>query len=351
MLTVFRVPPEVAGMRVDVFLQSQLKRTSRSRAVVILRASAYAEDGRRLRPGSRVRAEQKVLLWRAPWDENPVPTDVPVLFEDDHILAVNKPANLPVHPSARYHNNTLIKVLERERPDAPFLSLGHRLDRETSGVLLVSKTVECDRALKRMFEGRVDIEKTYHAITHGVPDDGSGRLDFRFERNLELDPNHSTRVKMMLSDRPTSVYASTVVHVEATATGADGARYARVRCDLETGRQHQIRLHLAALGAHVVGDKLYGKDETYFTRGADGELLDDDFAHLELARHALHASRIALAHPIHVDARLDIPAPLPADMVEFWASLTPDLLSDAPRDHVTPAEKQGKKRQRTNPRE
>ncbi len=327
MLTVFRVPPEVAGMRVDVFLQSQLKRTSRSRTKVILRASAYGEDGRRLRPGSRVRAEQKILLWRAPWDENPVPTDVPIIYEDEHILAVNKPANLPVHPSARYHKNTLIKVLERDRPDAPFLSLGHRLDRETSGVLLVSKTPECDRALKRQLEARDGVHKTYLAFTDGIPNDGTARLDFRLERSIEIDPVHSTRVKMRLSDLPSALYASTVFHVEATATSDTGHVYARVRCDLETGRQHQIRIHLASVGAHVVGDKLYGKDETFFTRGADGELVDADFEVLELARHALHAYRISLPHPIIADTQLDVTAPLPQDMADFWSLLTPNLVA------------------------
>jgi 23S rRNA pseudouridine1911/1915/1917 synthase len=322
-LSVFRVPPEVAGQRVDVFLHGQLKRTSRTRAQYILRVSAFTEDGRRLRPGSRVKAEQKIMLWRAPWDEDPVPTDVPILHEDEHLFVVNKPANLPVHPSARYHKNTLIKVLERDRPDAPFLSLGHRLDRETSGALVVSKSSACDRAVKRLFERRDGVAKTYLAITHCIPEGLRAGLPLRLERSLELDPTHSTRVKMRVGQTPDALASSTVFHLEATARGRSGELYARIRCDLETGRQHQIRVHLASLGAHIVGDKLYGKDDRLFARGVDGQLTPADLSLLELPRHALHAARIAFPHPLIEGARLDVVAPLPDDLARFWASLTP----------------------------
>lgn len=173
-VSVFRVPPEVAGQRLDVFVRSQLHRTSRTRAQEIVRASAYDASGRRLKPNDRVRAEQHILLWRAPWDETPVPLEIPIVYEDEHILAVAKPALLPVHPTARYHKNTLIKLLQSARPDCAFLSLGHRLDRETSGVLLVSKTRECDRALKKQLEARHGIEKIYLALTWGIPDPATG---------------------------------------------------------------------------------------------------------------------------------------------------------------------------------
>src|SRR5262249_36577277 len=156
----------------DVFMHGQLRRTSRTRTQAIIHASAFDEHGRRLRPNARVKSEQHIFLWRAPWDEDAVPTEIRVLYEDEHLLAVGKPANLPVHPTARYHKNTLIKLLQARHPGR-FLSLGHRIDRETSGVLLVSKTPECDRALKRRLELRTGVEKTYVAITCGVPDDGT----------------------------------------------------------------------------------------------------------------------------------------------------------------------------------
>jgi RluA family pseudouridine synthase len=319
-VSVFRVPPEVAGQRLDVFVHSQLHRTSRTRAQVIVRASAYDAAGRRLKPNDRVRAEQQILLWRAPWDEAPVPVDVPVLFEDDHLLAVDKPALLPVHPTARYHRNTLIKVLQAARPDAQFLSLGHRLDRETSGILVVSKTRACDRALKRLLERRVGVHKTYIAITWGVPDPGDGARSFRYERSVQLDPTSRLRVKMRLGDGPGTLHACTVVDVQEERHSSSGLSYALVRCGLETGRQHQIRLHLASLGAPVVGDKLYGPDDGAFARAADDQLTSDDRARLEMPRHALHAAYLALPHPV-TGQPLAIAAPLPADIADFWAGV------------------------------
>ncbi|MGD0674330.1 MAG: RluA family pseudouridine synthase [Polyangiaceae bacterium] len=320
-VSVFRVPPEVAGQRLDVFVQSQLHRTSRTRAQAIVRASAYDARGCRLKANDRVKPEQHVLLWRPAWDESPVALNIPVLFEDDHLMAVSKPAPLPVHPTARYHKNTLIKVLERSRPDCTFLSLGHRLDRETSGVILVSKTRACDRALKKLLERRDGIEKTYFAITWGVPDRGDGSLLFRHESRIELDPKHPLRIKMRVHDVPEALRSSTIIEVREVVRPESGRVYALVRCGLETGRQHQIRLHLASLGAPVVGDKLYGPDDRLFARAADGELLPEDLAVLEVDRHALHAARLALAHPI-TGAPLAIDAPMPNDMTDFWASIS-----------------------------
>ncbi len=163
------------------------------------------------------------------------PVEVPLLYEDDHVVAVDKPALLPVHPTARYHHNTLIKVLKAARPEAEFLSLGHRLDRETSGVLLVSKTRAFDRALKRRLEARDGVEKSYVAITWGVPDRGDGATTFRYERNMELDEENPLRVKMRPSDAPDALYAATRFHVEELRRSAGGRLYARVRCDLGDG--------------------------------------------------------------------------------------------------------------------
>jgi 23S rRNA pseudouridine1911/1915/1917 synthase len=331
-LSIFRVPPELAGQRLDVFLQGQLRRTSRTRTQFIVRNSAFDVKGKRLRPNHRVKEEELILLWRPPWDEEPVPTEVPILHEDPHLFAVDKPALLPVHPTARYHRNTLIRVLKDARP-GEFVSLGHRLDRETSGVLICAKSPECDRSLKKQIEARTGIGKTYRAITWGVPDpsraaeleatvtptdDGPGA--FRFERSLELDPEGAYRVKMRIGKTADALSASTRFLVEQTRRTSSGRSYALVRCELETGRQHQIRVHLASLGAPIVGDKLYGPDETCFARGADGELTEEDLRLLELPRHALHAARLSLTHPM-TGAPLSIEAPMPSDLRTFWDGL------------------------------
>lgn len=332
-LSVFRVPPELEGQRLDVFLQGQLKRTSRTRTQFIVRNSAFDARGKRLRPNKRVLAEELILLWRPPWDEDPVPTEVPIVYEDEHLFAVNKPALLPVHPTARYHKNTLIRILKDQRP-GEFVSLGHRIDRETSGVLVCGKSAVADRAFKMMIEARDGVAKTYRAITWGVPDpalgaaaagtitpsdDGPGA--FRYERSLELDTSGRFRVKMRLGETDEALPSSTRFLVEETKTARSGRVYALVRCELETGRQHQIRVHLASLGAPIVGDKLYGPDDTCFARGADGELTEEDLVMLELPRHALHAARLTLAHPM-TGVPLVLEAPLPSDLREFWDGLT-----------------------------
>lgn len=313
-VTVFRVPPEAAGMRLDLFVQTQLKRTSRTRTQAIVKRSAFCPDGERLRCNDRVFAEQHILLWREPWDETPVPTEMPVLYEDDYLFAISKPAGIPVHPTARYHKNTVVKLLEIERPGESF-TLAHRLDRETSGVLLLAKTREADRGIKKQLEARSFVDKRYLALTWGVPNEARFRVDLP----LELDPEARVRVMMRVARPGTGLSATTHFEVLETAR-FQGRDYALVSCLLETGRQHQIRVHLAAIGCPIVGDKLYGPDPELFARGVDGELTDEDREVLELERHGLHASGLAFSHPI-TGARISVEAPLPDDLASFWRGL------------------------------
>lgn len=327
-VTVFRVPPEAAGMRLDVFVQSQLKRTSRTRTQAIVKKSAFDPSGARLRCNDRVFAEQRILLWREPWDETPVPTDLPVIYEDEHFFAIAKPANVPVHPTARYHRNTVVKLLEAARPGQSF-TLAHRLDRETSGVLLLAKTREADRAIKKMLEARETVEKHYLAITWGAPVEDRFRVDLP----LELDPEARLRVMMRVAKPGTGLSATTHFEVLGRAE-AKGKTYALVACRLETGRQHQIRVHLASIGCPIVGDKLYGPDPELFARGADGVLTDEDRELLELDRHALHAAVLAFDHPMTKE-RVRIEAPLPEDLAEFWKDVSGGTPSSAGRLVVT----------------
>jgi 23S rRNA pseudouridine1911/1915/1917 synthase len=324
-LRIFRVPPESEGTRCDVFLQSQLRNTSRTRARAIVQASAFREDGRRIRPSERLRAEDRVFLWRAPFEEEETPTELTTLYEDEHLLVIDKPPLMTVHPTARHHKNTLIKRLEAQRP-GEFFSLIHRLDRETSGALLVGRSKEADREFKRLLENR-SVEaisaarageaplcpehgmlKTYLAITWGVPAPGLVTVP------LEPDTNNPLRVKMRIAAAHSGLYARTGITVREVRAG-----YALVECELHTGRQHQIRVHLAHLGCPVVGDKLYGPDERLLARAADHELSDEDVAILELPRHALHAHRYRLTHAI-TEKPLDLYSPLPDDLEQFWQS-------------------------------
>lgn len=309
-----RVPPEAAGQRLDVFVQTQLRHTSRTRAQRIVEKSAFNLQGKRLRSNDRVREGAIILLWREPFEPDEEQPPLPILYEDPHLLVVDKPPLVAVHPTARHHVHTVIVRLRAERPDE-YLSLVHRLDRETSGILLVSRTPEADRAFKRLLEDRTlgrgapaPFEKTYLAITHGVPPAG------RIELPLMLDEDNSLRVKMRVAPPGSGLESLTGVTVLGTAAG-----YALVRCALHTGRQHQIRVHLAASGCPVVGDKLYGPDERMLARAADGELSAEDLALLELPRHALHAHRYACVHPM-TGVRLELTSPLAPDLATFWAS-------------------------------
>jgi 23S rRNA pseudouridine1911/1915/1917 synthase len=312
-------------MRLDRFVQSQLRSTSRTKARAIVEHSAFAPDGKRHRPSDRVRAEERVALWRPPFEtERPEP-ELDVLYEDEHLLAVDKPPLVTVHPTARYHRHTLIKRLEAQRP-GEFFSLIHRLDRETSGLLLIAKSVAADRAFKRLLEDRSlaltedrqcprqpgvgsALGKTYLAITRGVPPSGP------LELPLEADVDNPLRVKMRVGAPGRGLYALTTFAVREVRAG-----YALVVCELHTGRQHQIRVHLAALGCPVVGDKLYGPDERLLARAADGELTEQDRRLLELERHALHAHRYRLPHAI-TGRPLDLISPLPRDLADFWERL------------------------------
>lgn len=315
-VTVMRVPPEAAGMRLDRFVQTQLKRTSRTRTQQIIALGCYAPDARPLRGNDRVKAEQYILLWRAPWDEQTPDVEIPVLYEDAHLLAVNKPAGIPVHPTARYHKSTVVKLLEAARGGEQ-LRLSHRIDRETSGALLLARTPEADRRVKIQFEERDTVEKRYLAITWGWP----GEDRFRVEAPLMLDLASRYKVKMRLAPEGEGLTARTGCEVLGRRVDpATGRRYALVRCLLETGRQHQIRVHLASLGLPLVGDKLYGPDEGLFARGADGVLTEADNEALELPRHALHAAELSLDHPIE-PRRVRIEAPLSPDLIAFWARL------------------------------
>jgi 23S rRNA pseudouridine1911/1915/1917 synthase len=334
-LTVVRVPREWERWRLDRVVHATFTRMSRTRAQDVVRIGAFAPDGRKLRNNDRVKFGDVVLLYRPPFEEPDVPLDCPVIFEDDVLLAIDKPAGLPVHPTARYHHNTVVSVLHKARPD-DFLALCHRIDRETSGVLLLAKTPEAERFVKRALEVHVvgslkangkahelGVAKRYLALTWGAPTPPAGRIALP----LALDEGHRFRVKMRITPEgePGSMPAATRYEtLEIKHRGGDASSvYAKVACDLETGRQHQIRAHLAAIGAPIVGDKLYGGrgDETWddlFGRGADGTLTDDDHARLELPRHALHAHRLVLPHPTPPHRPLEITSDLPVDLRVFF---------------------------------
>ena len=333
---VLRVPPELTGMRLDVFVKLQLRNTSRTRARAIIGHSAFSPEGQKLKHNDRVKPEQHIILWRPPLEEDESDEPIDILYEDEWLLVVDKPPFVAVHPTARYYHSTLVKRLEVQRP-GEFLSLIHRLDRETSGIVLVARSQAADRAFKKLLEDRsvaemvrrpnavfealrpgekrafekraanaANVAKTYLALTWGTPPEGL------IDTPLEADINNPLRVKMRIAKHGHGMQALTDVKVLETRGG-----YSLVECELHTGRQHQIRLHLASVGTPVVGDKLYGPDERMLARAADNELTAEDIERLELQRHALHAHRYQLPHPFTGEI-LDLICPLAKDLREFF---------------------------------
>lgn len=303
----FPVAPEFSGMRLDLFIQLRIPRLSRTRAQRIVKASAYREDGARRRASDIVRGGETVFLVRPPFEEPSAPRDLPILYEDEAMIAIDKPPGLPVHPSASYHRNTVSFIL-RERYGSNAPQIAHRLDRETSGLLLCARTLEHERTIKNAFETR-KMGKSYLAIVRG-----------------ELETDHG------IIDQPMSpVQQGLHVLMEVRADGANAvteyrvlkrtAGYTMLALFPHTGRQHQLRVHLSAIGHSIVGDKLYGPErEAPFLEQIETGLTDELVARLGHARHALHAHTLTLRHPIHGE-ELTLEAPLSADLVALWARL------------------------------
>jgi 23S rRNA pseudouridine1911/1915/1917 synthase len=301
-----RVPPECAGWRLDHFLKFRIHRLSRTKIQTIIATQVKLPDGRPARPSTGVRSGEIVHLDRPAPKEPPVPRTFEVLAEDDTFLAIDKPAGLPMHTTAKFWRNTLVAVLRERYPGQP-LQICHRIDRETSGVLLIARDPAASSFLKKAFARRA-VSKSYLAIVHGVPPD-EGVID----------------LPMKIRDTPTKLKMGVVADGLPAVTGyrviERYARHALVACEPRTGRQHQIRVHLAALGHPIVGDKLYRATEKQFMDYCDGGMTDELLAAFDgMHRHALHAHRLTFPHP-RSGAAITVEAPLPGDLRAFLGAL------------------------------
>lgn len=304
----FLVPPDRHGWRLDRFLHDRIPRLSRTRIRQVIEEEARSEAGAALKPSHRVRLGETVVLHRPPPVEPETPLDFAVAYEDEDVLVVDKPAGLPVHPTARYHRHTLTWLLrERFGEDRPVLC--HRLDRETSGLVVCGKTRQAESALKRQFEARA-VSKTYLAVVMGCPDGGLRLID------VPLGPAKGSAVRVRMGPRldGAGLPAQTELAVVERLHGR-----ALVAARPLTGRQHQIRAHLAHVGHPIVGDKIYGEDEGLFLDFVEQGHTEEALARLELPRHALHAHRVELDHP-RTGRRLTVESPLPADLEAYLAA-------------------------------
>lgn len=304
----FPVAREQAGQRLDRFLNHSIPRLSRTRANVIVRRCAYHPDGRRRMPSDRVKYGETVLIVRPPMKEPDAPTDFDVLHEDDTLLIVSKPAGLPMHPSATYHKRTLTYVLW-QRYGEPAPQPCHRLDRETSGVVVCAKDGTAERITKQSFEAR-GVKKVYTAIVRGEIANDRGFID------ASIGPaKEGLHILMSVRDDEEGLSARTEWEVVGRRSGMT-----MVRLHPETGRQHQLRVHLASIGHPILGCKLYGPEgQAAFVEYVDTGMTPELLERLGHPRHALHASELTLTHPVSGD-ELTFVAPLPDDMLALWES-------------------------------
>lgn len=286
---------EKAGLRLDRFLADQLPRFSRSRLQQLIRTGAVTVNGKAGRAKDTVRRGDTITLIEPPIEKiatapEAIPLDI--IFEDEDLIVINKPAGVVVHPGAGHARHTLVNALlhhcrslsgigGKERP-----GIVHRLDKETSGCLVVAKTDETHRSLSEQFAART-VEKIYLTLASGTFPKPSGSIDEKIGRH----PVHRQRMSVSPERGRTAKTDYRVI--------AAGGGLSLVECRLHSGRTHQIRVHLHHIGHPVVGDKVYGRKTVEHHQ-----------------RQMLHAWKLGFTHPLTNEWKT-FEAPLPNDFVHL----------------------------------
>ncbi len=297
----FAVPPEGISTRLDKWLATLCDGFSRSRIQGLILAGRMQVNGEtvsrtavKVDPGDVV-----TLAIPPPVPAEPRPEDIPlsVVFEDEHIIVIDKPAGLVVHPAPGHLSGTLVNALLHHCPTLEGIGgvarpgIVHRLDQDTSGLMVVAKTEAAMRTLAKEFSSHANIRKTYLALVHGTPVPAEGRV----ENLIGRCPWDRKKMAVVEKNGKTAV---------TNYSTRSAGRISLVECVIETGRTHQIRVHMASLGHPIVGDALYGRP------GWDRQL--DPVP----ARQMLHAWKLELKHPV-TRAPLAFEAPLPPDFTPY----------------------------------
>jgi 23S rRNA pseudouridine1911/1915/1917 synthase len=305
-----RLEPAYAGWRLDRALAAAIPTLSRERLKALIRSGAVEAEGRPVRdPATKVRGQEALrVAVPEPRPAHNEPQDIPltIVFEDEHLLVVDKPAGLVVHPAAGNFDGTLVNALLHHcagklsgiggvaRP-----GIVHRIDKDTSGLLVVAKTDVAHEGLAKQFAAH-SIDRRYLAIVSGVPRASEGVVDAPLARSA------TSRKKIAIVEGSRGKRA--VTHWKRLKLLKDSAL---VECRLETGRTHQVRVHMASLGHPLVGDPVYGRS---------GKTHSKLLKELGFHRQALHATELGLTHPV-TKSRLSFISPMPTDMQELLSAL------------------------------
>lgn len=308
-------------LRVDKFLVTRLEKSSRNRIQQAAEAGCVLVNGKPVKSNYRVKPLDvvQIVMDRPRYEFEITPQDIPldIVYEDEDVLVVNKPAGLVVHPGHGNYDGTLVNALawhfrDNENYDVsdPRLGLVHRIDKDTSGLLVVAKNPDAKTDLGRQFFNKTT-RREYVAVVWGVPDPPAGTVDANIGRN----PRDRLQMCVLPIDDPTGKHA--VTHYEVT----EPLGYVSViKCRLETGRTHQIRVHMKSLGHPLLNDERYGGDQ--ILRGERStkyrQFVENCFK--ICPRQALHARTLGFRHP-RTGKEMDFSAPLPSDMeqmIEKW---------------------------------
>lgn len=309
----FVADPGQALLRVDKWLVERLQKSSRNRVQNAADAGCILVNGRAVKSNYRVKPGDvvQVVMDRPRYDFEVFAQDIPldIVYEDDTVLVVNKPAGMVVHPGHGNYDGTLVNALAwhfKDNPDYdvtdPRMGLVHRIDKDTSGLLVVAKTPDAKTDLGRQFFMK-STRREYNALVWGCPTPASGRVETFIGRDVR------DRLRMaVVADESQGKRA--VTHYEVME---DFGPVALVRCVLETGRTHQIRVHMRHLGHPLFSDERYGGDKILRGR-PDGAYRDFVRGCFETCpRQALHARTLGFRHPV-TGQEMDFSCPLPADM-------------------------------------
>lgn len=315
------------GERLDRFLAKAVPALSRTRLKALVQEGRVTMGGKVVDdPGRKVEVDVPIVVDVPPPEPaEPAGEDIPlaVVYEDDQLLVLDKPAGLVVHPAAGHDSGTLVNALIAHCGDS-LSGIGgvrrpgivHRLDKDTTGLLVVAKTDRAHKHLAAQFadHGRTgSLVRAYRAVVWGVPPRKHGTVD----ANLDRSNRHRDRMAVVSRDRGRE--AITHYEVERTFAGADGTPVASlVTCRLETGRTHQIRVHMAHLGHPLLGDSVYGagyRTKTSLLSPAAREAVDG------FRRQALHAAELGFSHPVTRED-LMFESPLPDDLSGLVAALS-----------------------------